>query len=652
MNRLPFHADSKAVHSVARSLHNGAPAAAGCDESAQDNLLDHSLPPAEYQHLTAQEALESLSNNSHLPALAPLQAPAIPDNLPSAFPKPTQYHMGQFIRQEFPTFVAVALPVLLMTALYAGLLYRPSYVSNAMVMIRDSAVTSRYVVPEMYHAVQTTSSSAANPVLNMMGLLQSTQVGRALWEAMRAEAAQQQQPASPGRSTQTARQMEPPTRLFGWTLPSSLWPQPRPALADTPSTNGQRAGTLPPLSRWLETTWKHQKLLKMKNLPGTDLISLEFRWEDPRQAQAGLAAVLKAFQDQSLELNRVEHRTRSHYLAQQVAAIGKQLREVRLRKSQYKASHTTVNLSRETDELAKSMMDIENQLGQTQAMALSKTAQLARLRHSLGMGPDEGLRGTALGLNKSLAKLYDQQYQLSQTVGELSATLTDKHPRMVAIKSQMSANRAAISRETRRTLGRAASEDDVPGAVADATRGTVIGQMATIQAEAVGLKAHAQRLRGRLTEIRQKMMTMPQVEASLSQIEQDERALAQALDGLHQKLFEARIKEAESLSNIFVVDAPTRPLRSQFPRQTEIWFLGLVLALVLGSLAVATKRVWLPRWWTSRRNRAGTGNPTHPAGGRTLPTWGDFAYAEANGHTRVPTMARRRLTSTTRRPIG
>lgn len=446
------------------------------------------------------------------------------------------------ISQDKRLFVGIAITVWLWMAVYCLTAYQPKYASQSLVQIKDSVVTSRYVVPDQNYALQTTTSSAANPVLNTMGLLKSKTVSDALWTFLKT--AHPEELKRLGIKTQ----------------------------ADWDAFFGNGKG-----------------FIKAKNEPGTDLIQVKFTWSNSKLSQEGLNTVLAAFQEASLDINRAEQRNRSQYLEDQVQQVEAKLKEVRRKKSEYKSTMKIASISRQSEVLAASGIDMATRLSEVEAKAKGKEAEYLRFEKMLNMSPEKALTASAIGMNSTLAKLQDEYYQLSQTDALLKTTLTEKNPKLKEVRAKMTQAESNIKAELARTLGQNyASKDSV--AVADSTRGTIISQMVAARAESIRLQTEAAVLQERMGAIDQQIQALPNLEEELANIEEEERSLSNALYTLRQKELEARMKQAETLSNVFIIDSPSLPNQAGFPNQVHLIVLGLLLGIVAGAVGVMMKQ--------------------------------------------------------------
>lgn len=462
-------------------------------------------------------------------------------NRSTAQPSVTPSSGGGFLRRNLGLIAGVALFVSFWMLVYVFMVYRPSFAANAVVIIKDSAITSRYVMPEQYYAMQTTSSSSSNPVLNTMGILKSSAISQAVYE------------------------------YFKKHRPAHL-----------------KRNKIESTADWDKFFKDGTGFIKAKNQPGTDLIAIQFTWSDPVVAKEALDVVVKAFQEASRNLNQEEQISRTKFLAAQVDELEGQLATIRKEKTEYQSRMGTVSVQRESSDLAGSRMELSNRLNQIEAQARGKENLVARYQKMLGMSPEKALKASAMGQNGTITKMQDELYRLQQLYAQLNSQLTETNPKVVEVKAQIEQVQANIAAEKSRTVGKWGEGADV-GVVADTTRNTMITSMLTAQAEAQDLRAQAGVIRTRLSQVDAQIAGFPEIAEGLANIEQKEVALSTALANLRQKVLEGRLKEEQTLSNVFIVDAPRVPDRAKFPTQNHLIVLSLGLGLMAG-LAVAVGR--------------------------------------------------------------
>lgn len=459
-----------------------------------------------------------------------------------------------FLKRNARLIIGVGLFVTFWMLVYTFAVYKPSFGAKSVVIIKDSAITGRYIEPDQYYALQTTSSSSSNPVLNTMGILKSGAISDALWVYFQAK------------------------------HPEQL-----------------KKNKIKTKKDWDAFYQDGSAFIKAKNQPGTDLIAIQFSWSDPLIAKEALAVVLTAFQNASRDLNRSEQATRTQFLAEQVEDIEGQLAAIRKEKTTYQSTNRTVSVKREGDDLAGSRMELSNKLSQIESHARGKENLSRRYQQLLGMSPEKALKASALGQNSSITRLQDELYRLQQQYSLLNTSLTEANPKVKEVQSQIEQVQANLAAEQARTMGASSAAGQT--VVADSTRGDLVKAMLTAHGEAQDLRSQAAVIRNRLGQINADISGFPQKAEGLANIEQKEASLSIALDHLRQKVLEGRLKEEQTLSNVFIVDAPTLPAKAQFPTQSHLIVLSLFMGLGMGvATAFAKEQLFssrnynLPEW--------------------------------------------------------
>jgi uncharacterized protein involved in exopolysaccharide biosynthesis len=280
-------------------------------------------------------------------------------------------------------------------------------------------------------------------------------------------------------------------------------------------------------------------------------------------------------------VNRAEQEGRYDYLRDQSQRVRRELAEVRQKITAVKRNTHTVNIDKKTEEMTVSRIAMQRELSQIQSDATASRAKLAKYQKALGLSPSDALIASALGSNPNLAKIYDHYYELSQEMAKTSTTYTDQSPEISAIASQLAQSKRDIQDELKRTLGENASKA-LP-VYTDEAHMRAISEMVATQADSTQLSTKANEMRRELTDLDAALSLVPAVEESLSDLKLEESSISDSLRTLREKLLEAQLKEAQTLSNVFVIDPPSFPYKANTPNQWQLIGIGFLMGL-LGAL--------------------------------------------------------------------
>jgi uncharacterized protein involved in exopolysaccharide biosynthesis len=452
-------------------------------------------------------------------------------------------HIIDFFKRNASLIIVTGTIAAFWMLVYAFAIYKPSYSAKSVVIIKDSALTRRFVEPEQGYALQTTTSSSSNPVLNTMGILKSNAISKAVYDYFL---------------------HQHPEQLKKYKINNA--------------------------DDWDSFFGDGSAFIKAKNQAGTDLISIQFSWSNPLIAKEVLETVVKAFQNASRDLNKEEQVSRTHFMGRQVQDIEAQLQAIRAQKSAYQSHMGALNVQQEGINLSQNRLELNNKLNQIEAQAKGKQEQLSRYESVLGMSPDKAVQAMALGQNQVLSHQYDELYRLQQLYSQQLLSLGENNQTTQETRAQIIQIRANIRSEKNRTLGKTKTTS-ADGIIPDTGRNTMIANMVSVNAEAEDLQTQGHELRNRLAQLDAQIQEFPQVAQEMTNITQKENSLSIALDQLREKVLEGRLKEEQTLSNVFIVDAPHLPESPEFPTRSHFILLSIVVGLASGiALAVAKEQ--------------------------------------------------------------
>ncbi len=431
--------------------------------------------------------------------------------------------------------LSVAMIIWIFSGVYILFGYVPKYASQASVLIKDSAITAGYTTDELY---KTTSSAASNPVLNTMELLGSSTVRDRLW----------------GEFIQK-------------------YPAERDRLHLDTKTD------------WIDYFKDGSKLIQSKNKPGTDIIRLSFQWNDPYLAQEGLQEVLAAFKKASRKLNQSEHHQRYLDLTKQVVDVEAKLAVVRNVISQYKKTHGVYNIDDEIESYAKNRIQFEMTAMEARAQANDLKKQFSTYQDTLGLDPKAAVQAVALGGNDSLKKLNDALYAATEEYTSYKSRYTDNHPKMQELKQKIQQLQLDVQNEVAKS-GVTANSAMPPTTVSDNTRGNAVNNLLEVNAQSQGTSTRAATLSAYLRNLDTKMRKLPQIEENLANMKEQELSLSESLHSLQQKALDAKMRETQTLSNVFIVDDADLPAKPKAPTKVHLIVISVIVAF-LGGIAAA-----------------------------------------------------------------
>lgn len=451
-----------------------------------------------------------------------------------------EFSQNRFVRNYVRDRWLIGASTLVVVALagaYVGLLHKPMYKSEAKVWIKDTSTTSYLGAnPSDAPSYLRPLTNASNPVATQSQILTSYEMEDFLANYVLLHEARQ-------------RNVEP-------------------TVLQKPST---------------------RRILKVKTDPNSDVLQVQLLWHDPMLAKNMLHAALSKFDEINLDINRGIHTKKRAYLETQLTELQDQLAQVRDKIREYQSGSMAVDVDAQTQELVRLRANLVAQMEAVQAARNNNAASASALQRQLAMNPTAALTAVALGSgNESLVKMRSDLAVLQQQHAHDSVRLAPTNPQLVALKQQIDALESQIRDEVRQTAG--VNYTNGPR-IYDNVRSQLVQDMTASRARSIGLGSEAASLAAAIDRVDSALREIPGNKFALANLQEEERALSAAFDEMKKRQIEASIKEAETPSNVFVVDAPTLPKKASFPAPLHLMLLSGVLGL-LGGLGVSTLKTY------------------------------------------------------------
>lgn len=321
--------------------------------------------------------------------------------------------------------------------------------------------------------------------------------------------------------------------------------------------------------------------ISVENIPNTDILSISLKDKTPEDAQKTLALVLKEYERINLSINSKISRARREYIDLKLEEINEKLFNVRKQIKEYKTKNLAIDITEESIKLVDKGISRSSQLDDTIAQIRSAGSSVRELETQLSMNSKTGINAVALGSgNKILEQLRNDLNAEKQEYEFDSAKLADTNPKMVAHRNKINTINKQIKNQIILSIGKYAQTQKIN--IFDPVREELVKNLASKQTELIGLQAQERAIRNSINEINQTQSKMPEKKFILDNLEQEEKVLSDAYDQLKEKQIEAKLKEAESVSNIIVVDQPSLPEGQSFPSKSQILILTLFFGLFVG----------------------------------------------------------------------
>lgn len=319
--------------------------------------------------------------------------------------------------------------------------------------------------------------------------------------------------------------------------------------------------------------------LRVKIVPATNILELSYKSPDPKLAAEMLNAVSQAMVQESGESIRQQASSVREFVETRVPQQQANLEQAELAESRFKEANGIVGLEAQDTSLINSLTAVEDQ-GRT------LTAQLKEAQRKSGLL--QGVIGVNNVQTAYLASRAGQDDQLKTLRGKLTdleaqvidtrSRLGDQHPDLLALTQKRDETRSLYSQSLSRIVP--AQQGLAAGKVAaDDLSRTLISTYITGEVERSALLDKLKAVQDQQQPLRDRLATLPAKQRILTSLIRRREQEAATLKLLQNKLEEARIAEAQLVSNVRIVGLAGVPNSPSSPKA----LLTLMLSSIMGA---------------------------------------------------------------------
>lgn len=330
---------------------------------------------------------------------------------------------------------------------------------------------------------------------------------------------------------------------------------------------------------WTKT---YNKLVKVKLIPSSDILTISMNWPNKKHAAGALDIVIKDFKAYNIEIRRSVESKQREYLDSQLIEASQNLDNLRKKITDYKIKNNVYDFQDEGSSLAIAKIDIVKQSELLKADLQSNEKKLATLASQLNVkNASEALRATGVGADPYLADLSTKLADAQQNYARISSQYTDKYPAVIEAKSVIAQIKRDIVKRQQETLGNYV----IKRGIYDRPSQDVVRDMAVVESNVIAAKAQLSSLNKSVGTLNKDESDVESKKLKLMEMLKEEDALSLAYAKIKEKQLEAKIKENQVVDNISTLGSPDTP--KFLLTNLLIKFVGFLLLGILGSLGLA-----------------------------------------------------------------
>ncbi len=330
--------------------------------------------------------------------------------------------------------------------------------------------------------------------------------------------------------------------------------------------------------------------LTVSTLPGTGILEINYRSQNPTLTAGLLNAVLKAMIEVNASGFRSQARAVREFLEIEVPKRRAQLVQSEAALSQYKRSQDVVSLtnsdggdSTQTQSLVTSLADVEQQERALSAQLQEARARDSSLQKKTNNGTTKNVfAAVRAGQNEELQRLRAKLAELESELSISRTRFTDNNPTVLKLLEERNATRTLYGQKLSLLLPNAG--DTIPtnnNIASDQVSQELATKLILGETERSGIESKLAVLRRNRANLQARLKQLPAKEQALSELIRGREEAASSVKLLQSKLEEARIAEAQLASNISIIERAESPEDPNWPNKPVVLVIATAAGIIL-----------------------------------------------------------------------
>jgi capsular exopolysaccharide synthesis family protein len=329
------------------------------------------------------------------------------------------------------------------------------------------------------------------------------------------------------------------------------------------------------------TTEYLRKNLSVKIVPATNILQLSYENENPHLAAQLLNAVSGAMVDYDIKAISSEATKVKDFLEnKQLPSVRTKLQQAEAAENQYRQASGIVAFDEQTESLVENLASLEDQERTLVAILAQARSQEASLREVTDAGSlRSAYSAVRSGSDEEITKMRASLSELERELIDARLRFTPNHPFVIQLTGKRDAFRQMYQQELARV---SSSFQAVPSnkIASDKLSQELTSKLISNEIERLAIENKLATVQAQTSNLKARLAQLPIKQQPLTTLIRQREEAASSLKFLQSKLEEARIAQAQKVSNIRIIESATVPELPASPKKAVV----LALATVFGGI--------------------------------------------------------------------
>ena len=194
------------------------------------------------------------------------------------------------------------------------------------------------------------------------------------------------------------------------------------------------------------------KDLKVYNIPGTDVLGINYKSSDPQEAETVVNTLIEVYLDKNIAINRTQAQSAKEFIIQQLPATETELQAAEAKLKAFKEQNNIVNLGIETELAANKIGLIDQQIGQVEVKLEKVNSQIDEIEQKLNIKSEEALALNTINDSSAIQQILTKFKDVEDRLALERSRFKENSPIIIDLEERKAELEKELQRRTKDSL--------------------------------------------------------------------------------------------------------------------------------------------------------------------------------------------------------
>ncbi len=333
-----------------------------------------------------------------------------------------------------------------------------------------------------------------------------------------------------------------------------------------------------------------QGKLKLKNIPGTDVVMLSYSDKNPQQAALVVNKLMSLYIENNILTNRAKATAAGEFIAKQLPKNEATVSQAEAALRKFEEENNIVNIQEESVLDIHIVKDLESKITQTRAELADANSRSVALRSKVGLDSQTAIDASSLSNSPEVRNVLQELQQVESSLAVEQTRFTEASPQVIELKDKEAALKKVLQEQIAQVIG-SHRQVSAPDLHLGELKQKLIEDLVKSEVERLGMEKQLASLSNAQSEYKQRLNIIPKLQQKYRDLQRKLDAAQSTYEILLKNLQEVRVAENQNIGNARIIETAEVPDSASKGNKIIILTIGGMIGIVLATAIVVILEV-------------------------------------------------------------